>query len=263
MKMENSEIIWKVKKNSIVNLIKQGKRPDGRKFNDFRKIELREGIIGKAEGSCWIKMGDTELIVGIKMNAGTPYPDSPDEGVLMTGAELAPIAYEDYFSGPPGEDAIELARVVDRGIRESKTIDVKQLCIEKGEKVWMVLVDIHVINYDGNLIDAATLATIKALYGAYIPKIENDKIIREKTNKKLPLTKTPIACTFAKVGGKNVLDPNMEEIKSMDSRITITTTEKGNICAMHKSGVGYYSISEISELTKIAIDKGKELRKLV
>ena len=126
-----------------------------------------------------------------------------------------------------------------------------------------LLVDIHVINYDGNLIDAATLATIKALYGTYMPKIENDKIIREKTNKKLPLTKTPVACTFAKIGDKNVLDPNMEEIKSMDSRITITTTEKGDVCAMQKSGVGAYSISEISELTKIAIDKGKELRKLI
>ena len=261
--MENSEIIWKVKRDSTINLIKEGKRTDNRKFDEYRKIDIKEGIIGKAEGSCWIKMGNTELVVGIKLTMGTPYPDSPDEGVLITGAELSPIASEEYFSGPPDESTIELARVVDRGIRESKTIDTKKLCVEVGEKVWMVIIDIHILNYDGNLIDAATLAAMKALQNTYIPEIKDDKVIREKTNKKLPLTKVPVACSFAKIAGKNVLDPKTDEEKAMDSRITITTTKNGNICAMQKSAVGEYSIEEIDELTKIAIVKGKELRKFL
>jgi len=261
--METSDIIWRVKKNNVIEKIKEGTRLDGRDFNTYRNIELKKNIISKAEGSCWIKMGKTQILVGVKMAIGTPYPDSPDEGVLVTNAELVPIAAPEFYSGPPGEKAIELARVVDRSIRESKTIDIKKLCVKEGEQVWTVLVDIHVLDYDGNLIDAATLATIVALQNAYMPKLDGEKIIRGKTDKKLPLRLVPISCTFAKLGGKNILDPTLEEEKSMESKITIGTTEKGKICAMQKSKVGEYSLEEINELTKIAIEKGKELRKLM
>lgn len=262
--MESSQVIWEVKKNSIIKSIQEGKRIDGRKFDDYREFALREGIISKAEGSCWVKLGKTQVLVGIKMDVGEPYPDSQDEGVLVTNAELVPIASSEYQSGPPGEDAIELARVVDRGIRESKAIDFKKLCVREGELVWTVLVDVHVLDYDGNLIDAATLATMKALKGAYIPEIDaEDNIIREKTDKKMPINFIPVACTFAKIGGKNVIDPLLDEEKAMEARLTISTTDKGNICALQKSKGGSYTIEEINELAKIAVEKGKKIRKMM
>ena len=42
-----------------------------------------------------------------------------------------PLADPTAEPGPPGEDVIELARVVDRGIRESGMVDLKQLVLEK------------------------------------------------------------------------------------------------------------------------------------
>jgi len=259
--MENSDIIWTVKKDEIINIIKTGKRSDGRKFDDYRKLELKENLINTAEGSCWIKMGDTQVIVGIKMGVGEPYPDSPDQGVLVTNTECSPIAAPEYYSGPPRENAIEIARVVDRGIREGKMIDFKKLCVKEGELVWTVLVDIHILDYKGNLIDAATLAAVKALQNAYLPELDGDKIIRGKTTKKLPIQHTPIACTFAKIADKNIIDPSLEEEKSCESRITISTLENGNVCAMQKSGVGEYTLEEIINLVETSIKKGKELRK--
>jgi exosome complex component RRP42 len=73
-------------------------------------------------------------MAGIKMDIGEPYPDEPDSGVMTTAAELIPMASPDFESGPPDEESIELARVVDRGIRESKIIDVDKLCVVPSEK---------------------------------------------------------------------------------------------------------------------------------
>ena len=44
-----------------------------------------------------------------------------------------------------------MARVVDRGIRESKAIDLEKLCVEAGKLVFVVFVDVYVLNHDGIL----------------------------------------------------------------------------------------------------------------
>ncbi len=61
---------------------------------------------------------------------GTPFADTPDKGVLSTNAELIPMGSPNFEAGPPDEHSIELARVVDRGIRESEMIDLEKMCIE-------------------------------------------------------------------------------------------------------------------------------------
>jgi len=144
----------------VKKMVSEGKREDGRGFEDFRKLSIEQGYIKNAEGSAMVTLGETKVLVGVKMEIGEPFPDRPDEGVLMVNAELGPIASPDFESGPPDEQSVELARVVDRGVRESKVIDMKKLCIEPGEKVWMVCVDIHVLNDCGNLIDASSLGDI-------------------------------------------------------------------------------------------------------
>ncbi len=260
--MDQSEIIWEIKKDGIIDMISKDKRADGRKPFEFRPIELKENFIPKAEGSCYVKLGKTQVIVGVKMGAGKPYPDSLNKGTMMTGAELAPMAAPIFMPGPPKANAIELARVVDRGLRESGMIDFEKLCIVEGEAVWNVLIDINVLDYDGNLIDAATLGAVKALLNTQMPKYEDEKVIYEERVGQLPVTKKPVSCTFAKLGKKFILDASLEEEKSMDGFITISTTEEGKICAMQKSGVIGLTTDELYNLVDIAMEKGKEMRKL-
>jgi len=47
----------------------------------------------------------------------------------------------------------------------------------------------------------------------------------------------------------------------MDSKFIIVTTEKGEICAMQKSGSGPYNRKDIEEMVETAIRRGKEVRK--
>lgn len=126
-------MITRVKQREIAQLIAKGKRLDGRGLNDYREIKVEQGIIERAEGSAKVLLGKTEVMVGVKIETGQPFSDTPNEGVLTVNAELVPLASPTFEPGPPDENSIELARIVDRGIRESKAIDLEKLCIEPGK----------------------------------------------------------------------------------------------------------------------------------
>src|SRR3989338_4890943 len=146
-------------RSHILGLLDANTRLDGRKLTEYRKpITVEYGVVKTAEGSARVKIGETDIIVGVKLEVGEPYPDTPNEGTIIVGAELLPMSNPEFEPGPPQIQAIELARVVDRAIRESKALDFKKLCIEKGEKIWMVIIVIFPINDAGNLFDAASLA---------------------------------------------------------------------------------------------------------
>jgi exosome complex component RRP42 len=177
-----------------------------------------------------------------------------------------PLASPSFEPGPPGEDAVELARVVDRGIRESKAIDLEKLCVESGKLVFVIFVDVYVLNHDGNLIDASAMAALAALINTKMFKyeVEDGKIVKKPGYNPLPMTNYPISVTFAKIGNKLVLDTGLDEEQVMDARLTMTLDKDGNICAIQKGGgSGYFTKEEILEATKIALEKTEELRKIV
>jgi exosome complex component RRP42 len=262
----SSPIVVRVKKKRITELLASGKRVDEREPTDYRKIQLEEGVIERAEGSARVKLGKTEVMVGVKIDTGSPFPDTPDAGVLTVNAELLPFAAPAFEPGPPGEEAVELARVVDRGIRESKAIDLAKLCVESGKLVFVVFVDVYVINYDGNLIDASTMAALAALINTKMFKyeVEDGKIVKKLGYNPLPIVNYPISVTFAKIGDKLVLDAGLDEEEVMDARLTLTLDKDGKICAIQKGGgSGYFTKEEILEAVKIAQEKTQELRKIV
>ncbi|HEX9260925.1 MAG TPA: exosome complex protein Rrp42 [Candidatus Bathyarchaeia archaeon] len=258
-----STMLTKVKQKQIAQLIAEGKRLDGRGLTDHREITIEEGLIEKAEGSARIYLGKTQVLVGVKVETGEPFPDTPNEGVLTVNAELVPLASPNFEPGPPDENSIELARIVDRGIRESKAISTEKLCIEPGKKVFVVFVDIWVLNYDGNMIDAAAIAAVSALANTKMPNYEvEDGEVKIKTGySPLPMKSHPITVTMAKIGDKLIVDPWIEEEQVMEARISMAINEDGNICAIQKGGAGFFSPQKILEASKLAQDKAAELRK--
>jgi exosome complex component RRP42 len=251
-------------KEHINNSLKEDVRLDGRKKEEFRKIEIETGVIKTAEGSARVKCGNTEVIAGVKLDVGEPFPDIPDEGVLMVGAELLPLSNPEFESGPPSTESIEVARVIDRGIRESQAIDTKKLCIEKGEKVWMVMLDVLPINTDGNLIDVGGLAAIAALLDCKMPSIKDGKPdVKNMTDKKLPINEMPIPVTVVKIGDNFLLDPVESEEEVLDARLTVTVMEDGRLCALQKGGESPLTTEDLKKMFELAIKKSGELRKLV
>jgi exosome complex component RRP42 len=249
--------ITNINKKKIIQLLKDNQRFDKRKNLDFRDIEIETGISINAEGTSRVKIGKTEVIVGVKMDVQEPYPDHEDEGTMITSMEFSPMSGERYESGPPQMDSIEVARVVDRGIRESGFIDWKKLCIKEGEKVWSILIDIYCLNDDGNVYDASAIGAIAALKVATFPEY-NEETGRVKfgelTDKPLPLTENmPLTITFYKIGESLILDPTRIEEDATDARLTLAIScpkKEKIINSMQKGGITPLSIEELQYVIK-------------
>lgn len=258
-----SSLVTRVRLKQIEQMIEKGKRLDGRGLSDYREIKVEQGLIERAEGSARVLLGKTDVLVGTKVETGTPFPDTPNEGVQTVNAELVPLASPAFEPGPPDENSIELARIVDRGIRESKAIDTGKLCIEPGKKVFVVFVDVYVLNHDGNLIDASAIAAVSALMNTKMPnyEIENGELKIKTGYTSLPMKSHPVTVTVGKIGSNLIVDPWLEEEQVMDARMSMAINDDGNICAIQKGGSGYFTPQQVIEISKLVQEKAAATRK--
>ncbi len=267
--MRSDEIIGNLESKYLNDLLSKGERIDGRGFWDGRKIEIFPNVIKKAEGSAMVKWGDTVVVAGVKAQLGPPFPDTPDQGVVSVNIELSPISSPSRESGPPGPEAIELARIVDRGLRESKVVPLTdpKLCVIPGEQVWILFVDIYIIDDSGNLIDASALAAMSALTNTRLNKVAIDQETKEVTlleeTEPLPIVGFISSLTYAKVGNYIVYDPDLIEDRGKNGRFSLAITDKGTICSMQKGEVSAFSEEEIFSIVDAAIIRSKELNALI
>ena len=149
-----------------------------------------------------------------------------------------------------------MARVTDRGIRESGAIDLKKLCITEGEKVWMIFIDVHVLNDEGNILDAASIGAIAALMTATIPA-EREGVGEDSP---IPIREMPVGISLVDIGGELMVDPGRNEEAVCDTKISITSNQDGSICAMQKSGEGALSEEQVLKAVTIACEKAAKVR---
>jgi exosome complex component RRP42 len=264
--MTTSAIIDDLKKKKIVALLKEGQRIDGRALDEPRPLAIDTGVIPKAEGSARVRLGDTEVVCGVKVQPDKPFPDLGDRGIFICTAEIMPLADPTVETGPPGEDVIELARVVDRGIRESGMIDLTQLVLQKNKSVVGIFVDNSVTDYDGNLFDACSYASVASIISCKIPKWEIKDDVPTKVDGQVidpPITTLPISVTMGRIGDQIIVDPNADEWGCMDARITITTNSAGNICAIQKGGNDGFTQEQLVKCGQISIATGAKIREIM
>jgi len=261
-----SAIIDDLKKKKITALLKDGQRVDGRALDEPRQLTIDTGVIPKAEGSARVRLGDTEVVCGIKIQPDKPFPDLGDRGIFICTAEIMPLADPTVETGPPNEEVIELARVVDRGIRESGMIDLTQLVLQKNKSVVGIFVDNSVTDYDGNLFDACSYASVASIMSCKIPKWEIKDDVPTKVDGQVidtPITTLPVSVTMARIGDQIIVDPNADEWNCMDARITITTNSAGNICAIQKGGNDGFTQEQLVKCGQISIATGAKIREII
>ncbi|XP_039844532.1 exosome complex component RRP45A-like isoform X5 [Panicum virgatum] len=242
-------------------------RVDGRHSFDFRKLRIS---FGREDGSSEVQLGETHVLGYVTAQLVQPYRDRPNEGTLAIFTEFSPMADPAFEPGRPGESAIELGRVIDRGLRESRAVDMESLCVVAGKHVWSVRVDLHILDNGGNLIDAANIAALAALSTFRRPEctvggddgqqvIVHDPEVRDP----LPLTihHMPIAVTFAYFGEGNivVVDPTYKEEAVMGGRMTATINSNGDICSIQKAGGEGVMSSVVMQCLRIASVKATDI----
>ena len=255
-------IVEHLRKQQMWDAISKGKRLDGRDLNDIRPIEIELNTVKKANGSAKVKLGNSEVIAGIKVETGEPFEGLENKGALIVSAEVLPTASPYIEPGPPDEETVELARVVDRGIRESEMLDLDKLVLVPGKTVYTVFVDCSIINADGNLFDATSYAVVSALASSKMPifEVQDSKIVDTGNVRDPPVTTLPVSITMVRIGGAVIVDPTAEEEACMDARITITTNSNGYFTAIQKGATGSFSIEQIKKAAETARIKGEQIR---
>jgi exosome complex component RRP42 len=255
-------IIPKIRKNAILTFLSRGTRVDERSFDSPREINIKTDLIPNANGSSYVELGKTKVLAGIKVEPGTPFPDTPQEGNLIVSVEFLPHASPVFEPGPPDERAVELARIIDRSLRDVRAIDLSKMVITPGRKVWNIFIDIYVVDYDGNMIDASSIATMLALLTAKIPKVSTTEtgeiIISEEKSENIPVKKKVVTATIAKITDENtgnkyyIADPSLEEEMIADTLVTIAFSEDGLITGIQKSGLSSIYSDDIPKILNMS-----------
>ncbi|KAK9042585.1 hypothetical protein V6N11_017652 [Hibiscus sabdariffa] len=227
-------------KNFIKTALLSDIRIDGRKPFDF------QGYQPLRDGSAEVQLGQTRVMCVVTAKFVQPFRDRPNEGTLSIYTEFSPMADPSFEAGRAGESAVELGRIIDRGLRESRAVDTESLCIVAGKLAWAIRIDIHILDNGGNLVDAANIAALAALMTFRRPECslggeDGQEVIIHPPEIRDPVPlivhHLPIAITFGFFDERvMVIDPTHNEEAVMAGRMIATINANGDICAIQKAG---------------------------
>ncbi|XP_074373275.1 exosome complex component RRP45A-like isoform X2 [Apium graveolens] len=261
---------WRMSVNEtkfIENSLLSDLRVDGRRPFDYRRLTIK---FGRDDGSSEVQLGNTHVMAFVTSQLVQPYRDRPNEGTLSFYTEFSPMADPSFEAGRPGELAVELGRIIDRGLRESKAVDTESLCVISGKLVWSVRIDVHILDNGGNLVDAANIAALAALSTFRRPECtlggeDGQELIIHPPEVREPIPliihHLPVAVTFGFIGKENivVIDPTHYEETVMGGRMTVTLNTNGDVCAIQKAGGDGVLPSVIMQCLRIASVKAGDM----
>ncbi|KAH9507922.1 Exosome complex component RRP43 [Bulinus truncatus] len=242
-------------------------RPDNRELGEFRPTALNIGCITTAEGSSLVKLGNTSVICGIKAEIADPN-GSEKKGYLVPNVELSPLCSTNFKPGPPCELAQVLSQNMADFLSDSRCIKLEDLCIFPGKFVWCLYIDLVCLDYDGNVMDACTLALLAALKNTLLPLVTVDEETGDlKTDTSihqvLPVTSCPVSTSFIIFDNQILLvDPTREEEEFSTGAITIITEGK-NLCSIYKPGGTPLTDTQIDTCIERAFERGQEAESLI
>lgn len=264
----------------LLKAIEEKKRLDGRQTYDYRKMKI---TFGTDYGCCFVDLGKTRVMAQVSCELVCPKESRPNEGIMFFNIELSPMASPAFEQGRQSELSVKLNRQLERCLRNSKCIDTESLCVVSGEKVWQIRVDVHMLNHDGNLMDAASIAAITALSHFRRPDVgiqgEDVTVYSPEERDPIPLSiyHMPISVSFAffQQGTYLLVDPCEREERVMDGLLMIAMNKHREICSIQSSGgimllkeqvmrcskIASVKVSEITELISKALENDKKARK--
>ncbi|XP_019744965.1 exosome complex component RRP45 isoform X2 [Hippocampus comes] len=252
----------------LLKAIQEKKRLDGRQTYDYRKLKI---MFGTDFGCCFVELGKTRVMAQVSCELVAPKENRPNEGIMFFNIELSPMASPAFEQGRQSELSVKLNRQLERCLRNSKCIDLESLCVVSGEKVWQIRVDVHMLNHDGNLMDAASITAIASLCHFRRPDvgIQGDEVTVYSPDERDPIPLSiyhmPISVSFAffQQGTYLLVDPCEREERVMDGLLMIAMNKHREICSIQSSGGIMLLKEQVMRCSKIASVKVSEITKLI
>lgn len=220
--------------------------------------------------SCNSRTNNNRVNVQISAEVTKPSEERKFDGIFTITTELSPIASPAFEIGRPTEQEVILSRILEKAIRRSRAIDTESLCIVAGQKCWSVRADVHVLSYDGGLIDACCIATMAALYHFRRPEVSVDgenvtiHTMEERVPVPLSILHSPICVTFSVIGDGDVvlLDATAQEEQVREAEIVITANDY-EVCQIAKHGGSPVDPMTVMRCFRVAVEKARAINKLI
>jgi len=149
----------KCEKKLIVN----GKRLDGRKFDELRPLVIKAGVLERADGSAYVEMGKTKVIAGVfgPKEFHPKHKQNQAEGELKCRYRMASFSTEDRIRPGPSRRGTEISMVIRNALKPAVFIeDLPKSAVD---------ITIEVLQADASTRVAGLNAAAVALADAGIP----------------------------------------------------------------------------------------------
>jgi ribonuclease PH len=196
-------------------------RPSKRQPDELRAVSLERGIVKYAEGSCFVRFGDTHVLVTATLEDRLP-PWLKGQGRGWVTAEYGMLprataerTRREASAGKQGGRTVEIQRLIGRSLRS--VVDLEAL----GER--QITIDCDVIQADGGTRTASITAGWVALYDCIAWMRKRDMLA---TN---PLRDHVAAISCGVCSGTAVLDLDYAEDSAADTDANFVMTGDGRI----------------------------------
>ncbi|KAK4523516.1 hypothetical protein GAYE_PCTG69G1412 [Galdieria yellowstonensis] len=258
--------VSKAEKSYLLEAIALGTRVDGRSLLEYRPISVQVGVLPSASGSSRLRLGETEVLVGVKVEVGDVAEASTENIQIHFTVECSGSANADFLGREAENWSSELQSALESAYQAANVFDEDRLKLVPGKFCWVFNVDILVLDTGGNMLDAISMATRAAFSTTLIPRVyiqENDGVfeleIDDNPNAcdRLHIHRAPTFLTFALLGNNFVLDPSLQEETSARGKFSVAVDTNGDISYVYSFGL--LDGVEMSKLLTIVKKTGKLL----
>ncbi|PNF15123.1 hypothetical protein B7P43_G15566 [Cryptotermes secundus] len=218
-------------------------------------------------GCCQVSLGETKVLAQVSCEVQKPKTTRPNEGMLFLNTELSPMGSPHFEVGLQSELAVQLNRLLEKCIKDSRCVDLESLCIVAEEKVWVLRVDINVLNHEGNLVAAASAAALTALSHFRCPCVTvtgQETVIHDPSEKDavpLNLHHYPVCVSYAifNKGEHIIADPTAIEERVSEAQVVFGVNAYRELCGLHLGGSSLTSHDLILQCANRAARRAAEV----
>ena len=258
------------------SVFKYAVRPDGRRFNEYRKLAIQTDVVTTSTASSLVRLGNTAALCAVKLEVTIPPNERPLQGELRVNIEMPPMCSPEIRPGRLIEESCSLTAEIDTLLRSC--IDTSQLCIKPAKAAWMIYVDVYVLDSDGSLLDAILQSIFSSLEKVSLPPIaindegniqrslnDGNAAFDNSNGEPLKFNHFPISSTCILLENQLVLvDPTNEEENILGSSISTIVDENDSLLKMKVGGCSSLLLPEsIRRCHETAKMRAKEVRGFV
>ncbi|KAH8364968.1 hypothetical protein KR200_007810, partial [Drosophila serrata] len=243
---------------------KQNQRYDKRRCNEWRDVEL---TYGGNWGVVAVTLMDTKVLAQVSCDIGPPSAARPNEGKLQLNVSIGGVAFLDEAQSTYEQRNLTLNSQLERIFCISRCLDLESLCVAAEKHVWWIRVDINVLNHDGSLHDACSIATLAALMHFRRPDVtytdDELRIYTEKERELIPLLflHYPVSVTYSicKSSPQPLVDPTLMEENAADSVIVLSFNSYQELCTLNLGGCAPTNVMTIMQCARNAATRCKAM----